>query len=72
MMTKTTKEFQTWLTRFGRKYKGVIKELAKGGRRAASDEKVKNKLSELNNRHKKNFFRIWRKHNSWSTKSPRG
>lgn len=52
-MTKTTKEFQIWLTRFGRKYEGTIKELASGRYRVASNEEVKNKLSELNKRHKK-------------------
>lgn len=60
-MTKTTRktsrkldqEFKTWLDRFSRKYEDVIKELARGGRRAASDEEVRNKLSELNKRHKK-------------------
>lgn len=55
-MTKTTKEFQTWLNQFSRKYEGVIKELARGGRRAASDEEVKNKFSELNKRYK-NLYR---------------
>lgn len=55
MMTKTTKEFRTWLNQFSRKHEDTIKELANGQYQVASDEEVMREFSKIEKRYKKVF-----------------